>query len=149
MKQIFIVAIAASLFGCSSLVLQPADFSWPVESILKADSKGMVSETRFAVSFSVAQLVAAELGDTQKAAGVTVRLIRDREGFYYITAPRFTHVYVFTSGDGGMKQYRKIEIGNTPMSDPKFNQRENSIELLNGPEKRALTKDGIMEGDKK
>ncbi len=149
MKRILIAAAALSLFGCSSLMLQPADFSWPVESVLKADSKGMVSDTRFAVSFSIAPLMTAERGPAQNPAGATVRLIRDREGFYYITAPAFTHVYVFTVCDGGLKQYRKIEIGKTAMADPKLNQRDSFIELLNGSDKCALTKEGIMEGEKK
>jgi hypothetical protein len=149
MKQVFIFAVAMSLFGCSSLVLQPANFSWPVEAVLKADSNGMVSESRFAVSFSIAQLMTTELGDTLGPSSAPVRLIRDREGFYYITAPRFRSVYVLTAGDGVMKQYRKIEIADSAMADPKFNQRDTYIELLNGSAKLALTKDGITEGDKK
>ncbi len=146
MKQIIIFAAALSLFGCSSLVLQPADFSWPVESVLKSDAVGMVAENRFAVSFSITELVLRERGESQSAAGVTVRVIRDREGYYYVTAPQFKNVYVFTAVDGTMKQCRKIEIGETEMTDPKFNQRDAFIELVNGPAKLALTKDGILEG---
>jgi len=149
MKQLFILATALTLFGCSSLVLQPADFSWPVESVLNADTKGMVNEPRFATAFSITELIMKERGETASPAGVTVRVIRDREGFYYITAPQFKNVYVFTAGEGAMKQHRKIEIGETEMSDPKFNQRDTFIELVNGSAKLALTKDGIMEGDKK
>jgi hypothetical protein len=149
MKQVFIFAVAMSLFGCSSLVLQPANFSWPVESVLKADANGVVSEGRYAVSFSITQLLTTEFGDTPTPAGAPVRVIRDREGFYYITAPQFKNVYVFTAGDGEMKQYRKIEIADSAMTDPKFNQRDTFIELLNGPATLALTKDGITEGDKK
>jgi len=146
MKHFFIVAAAFSLFGCSSLVLQPADFSWPVESILKSDASGMVAENRFAVAFSITALVAHERGESQSPAGLTVRVIRDREGYYYITAPQFKSVYVFTAVDGTMKQSRKIEIGETEMTDPKFNQRDTFIELVNGQTKLSLTKDGIMEG---
>lgn len=149
MKQFFIVAAALSLFGCSSLVLQPANFSWPVESILKADAKGVVSENRFAVTFSIAELITTELGETQSPAGATIRLIRDHEGFYYVTAPQFKNVYVFAVCDGALKQHRKIEIGESAMSDPKFNQRDTYIELINGSAKIAVTKDGIMEGDTK
>ena len=149
MKKLFILAATVGIFGCSTLVLQPADFSWPVESILTSDAKGIVSESRFAVSFSIADLMAAEHGENAAAAGKTVRVIRDRKGFYFVTAPTFKNVYVFTTGDGELKQFRKIEIGETEMSDPKFNQRDSYIELLNGSSVMMLTKDGISEGDKK
>jgi hypothetical protein len=149
MKHLMIFIATLGLFGCSSLRLEPADFSWPVESVLKADNAGMVVETRYAVSFSVTQLTMKEFADTASAAGITVRVIRDRAGFYYITAPKFKNVYVFTAGDGAMKLSRKIEIGETAMADPKFNQRDSYIELINDAAKLALTKDGIKEGDKK
>jgi hypothetical protein len=149
MKQIFILSATLCLFGCASLELQPADFSWPVESVLTADAKGMVSEPRFAVSFSIVELVTKELGETQHAAGVTVRVIRDREGFYYITAPHFKNVYVFTAGDGVLSKHRVVEIGESAMSDPKFNQRDTFIELINGSANIHITKDGILEGEKK
>jgi hypothetical protein len=93
-----------------------------------------------------------EFKDTQEnatGAGVTVRVIRDREGFYYITAPNFKNVYVFKPGEGELKQQRRIEIGETAMADPKFNQRDTYIELLNGSASIRLNKGGIMEGDKK
>jgi len=106
----------------------------------------MVAENRFAVAFSITALVAHERGESQSPAGLTVRVIRDREGYYYITAPQFKSVYVFTAVDGTMKQSRKIEIGETEMTDPKFNQRDTFIELVNGQTKLSLTKDGIMEG---
>lgn len=152
MKHLLMLIAAVSLFGCSQVTLQPADFSWPVESILKADGNGMVAESRYAVSFSINDMIIKEFTDTQEnamSAGVTVRVIRDREGFYYITAPNFKNVYVFKPGEGELKQHRRIEIGEAAMSDPKFNQRDSYIELLNGSTPIRLNKDGIMEGDTK
>jgi hypothetical protein len=152
MKHLLMLLAALSLFGCSSVTLQPADFSWPVESILKADGNGMVAESRYAVSFSINEMMKKEFKDTQEnatGAGVTVRVIRDHEGFYYITAPNFKNVYVFKPGEGELKQQRRIEIGETAMADPKFNQRDTYIELLNGSASIRLNKGGIMEGDKK
>ena len=151
MKQLLMILAAGSLFGCSSVTLQPADFSWPVESILKADANGMVNENRFAVAFSINELMKKEFKDNEQAtgAGATVRVIRDREGFYYVTAPKFKNVYVFKPGEGELKLHRKIEIGETEMADPKFNQRATYIELLNNSTSSHLDKDGIQEGDKK
>ncbi|MGE5316251.1 MAG: hypothetical protein ACM3Q4_16270 [Acidobacteriota bacterium] len=157
MKQLLIFTAAVSLLaGCSSLRLEPADFSWPVESVLKADANGMVAENRYGTSFSINELMKKEFDlkddESATAAGAdkTVRVIRDKEGYYYITAPKFKNVYVFRSGEGEMKLCRKIEIGETPMNDPKFNQRDSYIELLNDSTTLRLDKDGIMEeGDKK
>jgi len=151
MKNLLMLMAALSMFGCSSVTLQPAEFSWPVESLLKADANGMVAESRYAVSFSINEMIKKEFSDTQKnasGAGMTVRVIRDREGFYYITAPDFKNVYVFMPGEGKLNQHRRIEIGETVMTDPKFNQRDTHIELLNGSTPIRLNKDGIMEGDK-
>ncbi|HLP16721.1 MAG TPA: hypothetical protein VK470_10715 [Bacteroidota bacterium] len=151
MKQLLMLTAAIGLFGCSSVTLQPADFSWPVESILKADGNGMVSENRFAVAFSINELVKKEFKDNEQAtgAGATVRVIRDRQGYYFMTAPKFKNVYVFKPGEGELKLHRTIEIGETEMADPKFNQRDTFIELLNNSSSVRLTKDGILEGDKK
>jgi hypothetical protein len=151
MKQLLILTAALGLFGCSSVHLQPADFSWPVESVLKADANGMVAENRYAVAFSINELMKKEFKEKENTtgAGATVRVIRDREGYYYITAPKFKNVYVFQPGEGELKQHRSIEIGETEMADPKFNQRDTYIELLNDTKTIRLNKDGIMEGDKK
>ncbi len=143
---IFVLLIAAT--GCSSLSLKPADFGWPVESVLKADGKGMVQENRYQVAFNIKPLLFAETGDSTNTA-VTVRVIRDPAGYYFITAPGFKHVYVFGTGDGALTLENKIMISEKGLSSPAFNARPPHVQLLNSGDKPVLlTKSGIQEGGK-
>src|SRR5690554_2005849 len=83
--------------GCgSSLVIQNVDFSQPVESVLTPDVNGDVNDQRFAIKFSINPLLEAEeLRDVSE-----IRLIKNREGYYFITANGFSHVYVLEPGEG-------------------------------------------------
>lgn len=128
-------------------MLKPANFSWPVESVLKADNKGMVQETRYQLSFSVKPLFFEETGDSVNVAGASVRIIRDQLGYYYLVAPKFKNVYVFMSAEGGLKLEKKIMISENGIGAPAFNARSPYVQLLNGNDKpRLLSKDGIREG---
>ncbi len=141
--------LAATVVGCSSLMLRPADFSWPVESVLKADAKGMVQENRYQLSFSIKPLVFEETGDSSNVSGMTIRVIRDQLGYYFIAAPRFKNVYVFAAAEGGLKLEKKIMISESGMGSPAFNARPPHVQLLNGSEKPLLlSKNGIQEGAK-
>lgn len=141
--------LSGLLVGCSSLMLKPADFSWPVESVLKADAKGMVQENRYQLSFSIKPMLFAETGDSTDVAGTTVRMIRDQLGYYYLVAPKFKNVYVFMAAEGGLKLETKIMISEAGMSSPAFNARPPHVQLLNGNDKpRLLSKSGIQEGAK-
>ena len=42
--------------ACSSLTLKPADYSWPIENVLKVDSKGFVEEQRYSFTLKVKAL---------------------------------------------------------------------------------------------
>lgn len=137
------------LAGCSGLTLRPVDYAWPVESVLRVDSRGMVEESRYLLAFNAKPLLLEETGDSVNVSGVTLRMIRDRNGFYYVTGPKFKHVYVFASSEGSLKLENKIMISEKGMEDPAFNQRAPHIQLLNTPDKpRMLSKSGIEEGVK-
>lgn len=136
--------------GCTSLMLKPADFSWPVESVVKVDGKGMVQENRYQLSFNVKPMLFEETGDSVNVSGTTIRMIRDQAGYYYLTAPKFRHVYVFTTGDGSLTLASKILISEKGMESPAFNARPPFIQLLNGGDKpKLIGKDGIREGGSK
>ena len=138
------------LAGCSPLTLKPADFSWPVESVLKVSEKGIVDEPRYFLSFNVKPLLFAETKDSVNVSKVTLRMIRDVDGYYYITAPKFKNVYVFEQTQGGLKLSNTIVVSEHGLNEPAFNKRHRNIELLS--EKAApilMTKDGIQEGGKK
>jgi len=150
--KLFILAALLSVLAivaCSPLALKPADFGWPVESVLKADTRGMVQENRYQLSFNVKPMFLEEMGDASKAESATVRVIRDRAGYFYIVAPGFKNVYVFGTGDGALTLEKTILISENGLSSPAFNARPPHIQLLNGNDKpRLLSKSGIQEGSK-
>jgi hypothetical protein len=145
---LFTLTVGLIVGGCSSLLLQPANFSWAAEEILDV-TNGMVSAQRYSVEFNVKPLLAKEFGADSAAARNTkiVRVIRDKAGFYYVTAPNFKNVYVFAQSEGGLSLANTIAVSpEKPMNDPKFNQRGMYIELLNGNSTMQLTKAGTMQG---
>ncbi len=141
----FLVSIM--LVGCSSLQLQPADFSWAAEEIIEVGSKGMVDAKRYSVAFTVTPLLAKEFATDTMAAKNTneVRLIRDKAGFYYLTAKKFKNVYVLVQSEGALAVNNTLVISaEKQMDDPKFDQKDSYIELWNGKEKFQLTKGGAQ-----
>ena len=147
--KIFLIIISASvLFSCSSLTLTSAEFSWPLESVLKIDSRGFVKEERHSISFDTKNLFLEETQDSLGYAGKTLRVIRNNEGFYFMTAVDFKNVYVFTVVKNAFSLENKIQINETGLKNPAFNQRRPFIELLDDGITYKLSSDAI-EGDVK
>lgn len=150
MKKILVlISMTASLIivGCSSLQLQPADFSWAAEEVVPVGSQGMVDAKRYSVSFNVTALLAKEFAaDAAGAKNTTeVRLIRDKAGFYYITGKNFKNVYVLVQSDGALAVNNTLTISaEKAMDDPKFDQKDSYIELWNGKDKYQVTKAGAQ-----
>jgi hypothetical protein len=145
-----LVFLLLILSGCSQLMLKPVDFAWPVESVLKVDDKGMVQDDRYILSVNVKTLLFAETNDSVNVSNVTLRVIRDLNGYYYITAAKFKNVYVFEQTDGGLKLTKKILVAQNGLDAPAFNQRTPYVQLMNDQNPPVmLTKDGIVEGEKK
>jgi len=149
-SHIFIALLAGALIGgCASLQLQPVDFSWAAEEVLDVQSGGMVSAKRYSAEFNVTALLQKEFAADTMAAMETkmIRVIRDKAGYYFITGPNFKNVYVFTHGDGTLSLNNTIAVSpEKKMQDPKFNQRDSYIELMNGSSTVRLTKGGIQQG---
>lgn len=151
--NIFVCILAVQIIGCSTLVLRPVDFSWPIEVTLQPDGKGNVLEARYQLSFNVKALLFEELQDSTAVAKHTLHVLRDQAGYYFITAKGFKNVYVFGHGDGTLRLQKKILVSEKGLNAPALNQRAPYISLIN--EKRGneapilLTKDGIAEGGKK
>lgn len=138
------------LAGCSSLTLKPCDFAWPVESALNVDDQGNVQNERYSFSFNVKELLFAETQDSVNVSKVTLRMIRDVKGFYFITASKFKNVCVFEQTAGGLKLKNKILVAQDGLNEPVFNQRMPYIQIVNGQNPAILlTEDGVFEGEKK
>ena len=132
------------LFGaCSSLKLNPANFAWPVESVLKADENGVISEERYSLSFNAAGVFYEEFKDSSAHRNSEIRLLRNANGYYFLTAMNFKNVYVFEIDDGDLILENKILVDANGLNDPVLNQRDPFIELQSGEIKLFLTNDGI------
>lgn len=139
------VVVLIGIAGCSSLVLTPSDFSWPVENVLKVDDKGFVAEDRYTFSINLKKLFYEEFKDSTSFAGKEIRIIRDKTGYYYITGIDYKNVYVFIPVENGMKLENKILISETEkLTSPIFNQKSPNIELIDGSKKYLLNHKGIV-----
>ncbi len=132
-KLLTLLFTATILFGgCASVVLEPADFAWPIESVLTIDENGMIQDNRYSFSVNVKPLFFAEKQDTLNLQMESVRIIRGTKGYYYLIAPTFKNVYVFNADDGRMILVNQISVSETGLELPAFNQRPPYIELLDG-----------------
>jgi len=150
MKQLLnlIVILLSFITACSVLTLTPANFSWPIESVLPIDNDGNATEERYSIEFNTIGLFYEELQDSLAYLGKEIRLIRDTKGFYFITSSEFKNVYVFRANDGTLVLNRKIFISEFGLSKPVLNQRNPYIELIDGENKINLTSEGIEGGSK-
>lgn len=137
--------------ACSSLILKPADFAWPVETVLKVDSTGNVNIQRYSISFNTQELFLEETKDSSAYKNEQLRVIRNTNGYYFMTAENFKNVYVFKVNKGDFSLENKIEISDsTKMQNPAFNQRPPYIQLVYDNNKKVnLTENGIVKEEAK
>jgi len=136
--------------ACSTLRLKPANFAWPVESVLQADENGIITNERYSLSFNTAGVFYEEFKDSAGYKNTEIRLLRNTNGYYFLTAMNFKNVYVFEIDDGDLVLENKILVDANGLENPALNQREAFVELISGEIKLFLTKDGIhMDEDKK
>jgi len=139
-----LVLIFAAI-ACSTLTLKPAEYAWPIENALKVDVKGNVIEQRYSFTLNVKPLFFEEFQDSTNYIGKEIRIIRDKAGYYFITAKEFKNVYVFKSIESGMQLENKILISEQRgLTAPAFNQKSPNIELLDNPNKYLLNFKGLM-----
>lgn len=145
MKQIkyFIIPLLLLFSACSTIKLEPANFAWPIESVLTTDAAGTVSIERYSTEFSATNLFKAEFGDSAVVANKELRIIRDKLGYYLMISPGFMNVYVFEMNDGSFVQTNKIFITKEGLTNPAFNQRSPNIELLNNGQTYILDSKGL------
>ena len=152
MKKIIVPALLIIMFlgGCSSLILKPTNFGWPLEAVLKVDKNGNVQEKRYSLDFNTKELFLTETGDSLGYQNKELRVIRNSNGYYFMVANNFKNVYVFSPSEGSLSLSKKIAISDsTGMNNPAFNQRPPYIELNYDNNKKVnLTNEGIKEEEK-
>ncbi len=144
MKQLIITMLfLITAAACSVLTLQPANFGWPIESVLPVDENGKVVEDRYSIEVNTVGLFFEEFQDSLSYKGKKINLIRDTQGFYFLTSNNFKNVYVFKAEEGKMILENKIFISEFGLQTPAFNQRNPYIELIDGSNKMNLTYKGV------
>ncbi|MDX1671961.1 MAG: hypothetical protein R3211_06440, partial [Balneolaceae bacterium] len=143
-----LVSVSLMFIGCKqSLVISQVDYAQPIETVLQPDDNGMVHDVRQGIKFNVLPLQQAETGNSSSVTITEIRMIRGKEGFYYVTAPGFKNVYVMAPGKGRLSLENKIMISENGIGKPAFNQREPYILLLNREtnETYTLNANGIQQ----
>jgi len=134
MRQTISVFCAALLLvsaACNdSLVIRDVNFSQPVESVVTPDTNGVVHDKRYGLVFNVLPVQNAEYEDSVKSEIEYIRLIRNQEGYYFITAPGFKHVYVMKPEKGTLVLSKRIKVSEKALAAPVFNLRPPFIQLV-------------------
>lgn len=149
---VLLLAGAFLATGCKqSMVITDVDYAQPIETVLQPDSEGMVHDRQHGLSFSILPLQYAETGDSASVTTGEVRMIRSRQGFYYLTASSWKNVYLFQPDKSSLRLERRIFISEEGIRRPAFNQREPHIELINreSGESYRLSIDGIVQPESK
>lgn len=153
-KNIILAALftGVALAGCKQgMVISDVDYSQPIETVLQPNERGIVQDVEHGLTFSIMPLQYAETEDTSKVTTKEIRMIRSREGYYYITASGYKNVYVMEPEQSKLKLKKKIEISDKGIAEPAFNQRDPYIQLVSRDtgESYALTAEGIAESNVK
>ena len=149
-KLTILTALISMLLIISSctpaLVMQPVDYAWNLESVLKVQQDMTVKGAPKTLAFNVYELFKAEKIDLKVSEdGREIRIIRDNDGYFYIVAENFVHVYVFRTGENSLDLYSKIEIDKSGITKPRFNFRKPNVQLLYNDGKDVLMgKNGII-----
>lgn len=129
---VFTIVSAVVLTGCKqSMVISEVNYSQSVESVLTPNEDGVVEDIEHGISFNILPLQYEETQDTSSVTTKEVRFIRGQEGYYYITAPDYEHVYVMEPEESELKLKSKLAVTENGVAQPAFNQRSSYIQLLN------------------
>ena len=143
-KFLIIALFVIPLFAaCSSLVVKPVNYGWPIENVLTTDGNGMVEEKRHSISFNAAAILKHEFGDSTNVDSKEIRIIRNNEGYYIITAQGFNNVYLFAQGAGLLNLEKKYLLSEVGLKSPIMNQRNTYIELIDGESIYEITSKGF------
>lgn len=143
--------IGVSIFTVAAcappLTVSNVDYGQPMEAVLSPDSEGMVEDERGGLRFNIMPIQYEETGDTTQVTTEEVRVIRNQDGFYFVTAPGYQHVYVFkpVAEEAELELHEQILVDEEGIANPAFNQRTPHVQLLDGEDTEyRLTADGIV-----
>lgn len=130
--QLFLLFATFLIVGtaCKTFVVKDVNYSQQIESVLTPNSNGEVRDSRYSLSFNILPFQFQETKDSSSVSVEEVRLIRNSEGFYFITANGFSNVYVMEPIKNGLKLKKKIQISEQGLASPAFNLRTPYVQLV-------------------
>ncbi len=127
----FVLLSTFFLQACNkSLVVKNVNYAQQIESVLIPDSEGNVTDLRHGLSYSILPFQFEEFNDSSSVMISEVRMIRNHQGYYFITADKFKHVYVMAPKRGEFKLEKKILVDADGLLSPAFNWRDPVVQLI-------------------
>ncbi len=146
-KLLPLIIVSAVCFSCNkALVIKEVNYAQHVESVVAPDEYGIVADQRNNIRFSVAPLVKQEFGKDTTQEVEFVRILRNADGFYFITANNFKKVYVFEPKRGELKLKKSILITDDGLERPALNWRAPYIQIIayNAEQPIYIDENGII-----
>ena len=144
-KKIFLLItfLGLTFYSCSSLKIENVKYGWGGEYFTNPDENGSINIPKSSMQFNILSILKEEKL-TDKAKDFKFRIIRDDEGYFYITANNFKFVWVFATDEASLVLEKKIDIlDGKPLEDPKFNEQKPNIKLfIKDGREFLLNKDG-------
>ncbi|PID28313.1 MAG: hypothetical protein CR982_04500 [Candidatus Cloacimonadota bacterium] len=141
--KLFIFSFLIMTISCSkNIVVKDVDYGWALEKVIKVskDTKKVKRPDLF--KFDPIYFFQAE--DVLLGSNNSLRIIRDREGFYFVTSNMFKNVYVLAWAEGGLELINKIDLGVENLEKPFFNQKGDYIILVNKNREFKLNRLGVL-----
>jgi len=136
------------LNSCSSFKLEGVKYGWGGEVFINPDENGNIAMPKNSMNFNILPVLKEENLD-QKPKDIKIRIIRDDDGYFYLTAHKFKYVWVFVGDESSLVLENKIEIyEDKPLDDPKFNEQKPHVKLfLKDGKEFILDKKGIVKAE--
>jgi hypothetical protein len=133
------------LGGCkSTFELKSVDYSMLLETVMTPEQNGTLSDRGYGLKFNIRPIQYLETGDSTQV-NTEYRLIRDVNGYYYITSPGFKNVYIMKPTENALRLHRQVLVAAEGLERPAFNQRNPMIQLIDGGSRSfMLNNDGLV-----
>ncbi len=138
---------AIVLMACGSqMTIKRVNYSQSLETVVQPADNGKVEDVKHGLTFNIKPIQYAETQDTSSVTTDKIHLIRGAKGYYFVTAPGYSNVYIMTPETGSLKLHKKVHITDNGIDKPAFNQRDPYIQLINQDTGQSyrLTEKGIQ-----
>jgi hypothetical protein len=148
-KIIWLASFVVLATACNKFVVENVNYSQQIESVLIPDENGTVHDVRHGITFNVEPFEKQEFGEDESIEIKEVRLIRNAQGYYFITANQFKNVYVMEPGKSELRLMNKIKISEERLNAPAFNLRDSKVQLIKTDTDEIITlnENGLQENN--